>query len=345
MRAPLSELAQVFRQLEVLFSAGVPLGPALASVARGGWTPALAEGLNQLQVDLYNGHSLSGALRRQAQLVDGNVVGLVKAGEQTGRLHQSLRLVSELLEREVRLRARLRAALTYPLLVASCAGLGMFAMVTFFLPRMADVALPARGLPGWVTLLLTVLKAALNPWVVAALAETLLGFGVLFFYWSRTETGRALLDRIVLSVPVLRRMVILAGLARFCHTLGLMLGCGAPLLDSLELAPASLGNRELAAAVRRATVRLMEKGSSLAECFRPEPWFGPTFLALLAVGEESARLEAMLARLARIFEEDFELCVDNFTALLEPLLLGGLGVVVAGSILVLFIPLSQLAAL
>lgn len=345
MKAPLGELAQAFRQLEVLFNAGVPLGPALSSVARGGWSPALTEGLAKLQVDLYNGHSLSGSLRRHPEVADGTVIGLVRAGEQTGRLHQSLRLVSELLEREVRLRGRLRAALTYPLLVASCAALGVFGMMTFFLPRMADLALPARGLPGWLATLLTVLKLALNPWVVAAVAETLLGFGILFYYWSRTETGRALLDRAALSVPVLRRLVVLSGVARFCHTLSLMLGCGAPLLDSLELAPASLGNRELAASVRRATLRLVERGDSLAASFRPEPWFGATFVALVSVGEESARLDTMLAFLARIFEEDFELCVDSFTALIEPLMLGFLGVVVAGCILILFIPLSQMAAL
>lgn len=345
MKAPLAELAQVFRQLEVLFNAGVPLASSLSSVSRGGWAPVLAEGLEKVQTDLHNGHSLSGALRRQPALADGTVIGLVKAGETTGRLTESLHLVAELLEREVRLRARVRAALTYPVLVASCAGLGMFGMIAFFMPRMADLALPARGMPGWVVALLGALKAMLNPWIIAGVAEVLLGFGVLFWYWSRTETGRALLDRAVLSVPVLRRMVILSGSARFCHTLGLMLGCGAPLVDSLELAPASLGNRELAASVRRATLRLVERGESLEACFRPERWFGSTFLALLAVGEESARLEDMLGRLARIFEEDFELCVDSFTALIEPLMLGGLGVVVAGSILVLFIPLSQMAAL
>lgn len=331
--------AQVLRQLALLFNSGLQLAQSLEVIARGDWDETTATGLESMEQSLYQGRTLSQAM---AGHFDRVVVGLARIGEETGSMAGVLERGAELMERNQRINRQLRGALIYPLFLAGACFLTLVAMMLYFVPRMAEFVSSFQVKLAWPVELLFRLAAALaNPWFVLGAVETLAAAGVLVFLWARTDTGRRLLTRASLRVPVLGRILIISDLLRVSFGLTQTQACGYPLASALTAIAQGLANAEIADGLRRAHKELVD-GETLAVALSREEFFQGPFLHLLAAGEEVGRLEIMIRAASRLYEEELQQRIDTFTALLEPLLMIVMGFIVGGTILLLFLPMAQI---
>ncbi|MBI3926804.1 MAG: type II secretion system F family protein [Armatimonadetes bacterium] len=339
---PAGDLVLFFRQLHMLANAGIPLHHAMDLLRQGEWSPRFREAVERLTSMLHRGHPVAQAMRA-AGAFPSDCVGLMKVAEETGMLVEVLSRCATLLEREDARRRRVWAALTYPLmLLLASAGL-MLGMMLFFIPRMADV-LRSLSLPlGAPTEALLWVSDQLlgHPAHLLLLAELALVCVGMAWLWSRSDQGAERVDEVLLAMPVIGKVVRALGLARLSYSYSLMQRVGVPAFDILRLLPSSLKNRPMARALVACRNRLVE-GASLAESFAPEPLFGGPFLQMVEVGEVSSKLEHMLEAVSRFYDERLEETLQTATALIEPVVLMGMGAMVGGMILLLMLPLGRL---
>ncbi len=338
------ELAQFFRQLHLLFTAGVELSRAVRVLAESCPYARLRTALFEVDRGLQEGNGFSESLKRHPALFPAFLVGMVAVGEQTGIFEETLDRAATLLEKDYDRLKRVQSALVYPafLLVVS---LSLFAaMVLIFLPKMADVLgsmgadvpLPVKGLL----------------WLGNVLSDgTLVGVSLLSFaafvatalLWLQTPAGRYQLDSSLLKIPVLCRVFRSLALSRFSYSLCLVVRSGMPISQAMRLLAGSVGNRVIAQSIEAARERL-EDGDTLSESLEWEEYFTGLFRHMIEVGEESSRLDAMLDYIQRIYTEELDLTLETATTLIEPMILMGMGVLVGGMVIAFMLPLSHMVS-
>ncbi len=338
-----AELAATVRQLATLVSAGVPVADALGAVAEQAEQPVLVRALTVARARLREGAPLADALAASPRVFPPLLCDLVRAGEASGALAAVLLRVAEHTEASAALRARLRAALTYPavMTVATASVLGF--LLAWVVPQVtrlfaesgARLPLPTRVLVGvtdfvrvtwWAILLL----AGAATWALRARAAT--------------PAGREWLDAAWLRLPLAGRVVRRAAMARLARTLATLLAGGVPLETALGIAGAVVGNRRLAAAVAEAR-EAVRQGHALAPSLAASGAFPALLVQLAAVGERGGSLAAMLERAAATYEDEVDAAVGTVTALVEPLLVLVMGAVVLALVTAILLPLFELNAL
>ncbi len=342
-RVPPSHLATYTRQLAMYFSSGVPLLQALDSLSSQDFSPALSEASRHLSNSLRAGRGLSSAMLSFPAVFSPVYVRLVHAGESSGALEKILHRLADFLERDSRTQKQLQAALAYPALVFLLSTLivsgllvGVFPMFASFFSGL-NVEMPA------VTRSLVVLTELVrDPWfllVIAIGGPLLISRG--YDFLTATEREHALASW-RLRVPLTGGLVHSVALARFARTLSVLTEAGVPYLNALEAAGGSLGNEALGAAVRRASRRVKLEGVSLAGALRDEPLFPPLLTSMLAVGEEVGDIPRVLDSAAATLDLTVETTVSRLTVVLEPLMLGVLGLIVGYILLAVFLPVYRL---
>lgn len=335
------ERAFLYRQLVSMVRAGLTLPAALAALevhAR----PRLRPVLTMLRRRLEQGAQLHEAMAALPRAFPALHAGLVRAGEVSGRLELALERLAALQEAEVTLRARVRSALTYPAIVVAAAGAVAVLVVTVVLPSFLG-AFPEleRTLPTPTRALLATGQAA-RSWWPAILAAALAGAWGLRS-WGRTPRGRARRDRLLLRLPLAGHLLAAAVLARVLRTLATLVESGLPLPEALEACAGAAGNVVYARALRDARAGVTQ-GQPLVEPLEMGGVFPPLVVQAVRTGEQTGRLEEMLARAAEFYEREVEEGVKRMTAGLEPVLVltvGGLVAFVAASV---FFPLFRLIA-
>jgi type II secretory pathway component PulF len=309
------EVLEVTRALAALLPAGMPLVPALAA-ATGVAGPHLAHALRTIRARVESGESLAAALAAHPQLFSPLYVGLVRAGERSGRLDDAFLRLTAQLERDAALRSRLLSAMIYPLLLAVAGGIAMAVLLFVVLPRFADLLRDAGGaLPRSTALVLAVATTMRQHWL--ALAAMALA-SVAFAQWlAVTREGRRVVSRLALATPGVRAFRQHAIAARYARVVSVLLAGGAPLLsaldDAIALAVDPVARDELVAGRRR-----VRDGASLRQAVAEGPIFPPLFAQLVGVGEDAGRLREFLAKAADIFEERTERAAQRLATLAEP---------------------------
>lgn len=339
----LTELALWFRSLWVLFGAGVPIHRALEVVAQGTASPRLQELTERVLALMHAGHRLSTALQRTGFPLRAHGLALVKIGEETGRFHEVLGLLADLLEKEDAARRRLRASLTYPAILASAAMLLGAALIFFIVPMFVNLleGMSAQLSP-LARLMFAVARWLADPWLWLLVSQAGLLLGAELVFWRRSLAGRLACDRLLLRLPVIGRMVRANCMARITHVFGLMVQCGCPQDRILKSLAGVVDNQVVRADLARAQQRVIEDGASLHEALESAVGFDPLFVCFVATGEESGRLHQMLLRAHALYEEECERCSRTVSALVEPLVLGVMGVLSGGVLIMLFLPISEL---
>lgn len=338
------ELAQFFRQLYLLFTAGVELSRAVRVLAESCPYARLRAALFEVDRGLQEGNMFSVMLKRYPKIFPPFLSGMVAVGEQTGIFQETLDRAATLLEKDYDRSRRVQSALVYPafLLLIS---LGLFgAMVLIFLPKMAAV-LDNMGadIPLPVKLLLGFGRVVSDGTVVGVTLMTLLAGVVTVLLWLQTPAGRYQLDAMLLRAPVLGRVFRSLALSRFSYSLCLVVRSGMPISSAMKLLADSVGNRVIAQSIDAARERL-EEGDSLSESLEWEDYFAGLFRHMVEVGEESSRLDAMLEYIQRIYTEELDLTLDTATTLIEPLILLVMGVLVGGMVIAFMLPLSHMVS-
>jgi type II secretory pathway component PulF len=330
------EVLEVTRALAALLPAGMSLVPALGAACNVAGKE-LTEVLHAVRARVERGESLALALAAHPALFSSLYVGLVRAGERSGRLDETFQRLATQLERDDALRSKLLSAMIYPLLLAGVGSIAVIVLLLFVLPRFAEL-LQGSGatLPRSTAIVLAVAGAARHYWFALLLIPLAIGGCV---YWMRTsDEGRRTAGRLLLSIPGVRTLRQYAIAARFSRVVSVLLAGGAPLLAALDEATASIADP----IAKDDTIRIrrrVREGTSLRQSVAESPYL-PTLLAqLVGVGEESGRLQDFLSKAADIFEERTERAAQRLATLAEPAMIVVFGVIVA------FVALSLLQAI
>ncbi len=336
----LKDLAVFARQFATMINSGLSLLRALNILTEQTENPELARVLGEVRKDIETGSSLSAAMAKHDAVFPPLLVNMCRAGEVGGFLDMVLVQIAENYEAEVKLRGKVKAAMTYPVVVFIIAVLAVIGMLLFIVPVFVglfadfDSALPA---PTRLLVFLSGLMRYLAPLGVLA--------GMAFAVtWPRVKTRsevRNLLDPLKLRVPVFGALFQKIALARFARNLGTMMKSGVPILQSLEIVSSTTGNVVLERAVRDVQ-NSVRQGEALAQPLNHHKVFPPMVVQMMAVGEDTGALDTMLHKIAEFYDQEVEATTEALTALIEPLMIVVIGAIIGAMIVALYMPIFSL---
>jgi general secretion pathway protein F len=334
-----TDLAIATRQLATLVGAAVPLVEALGALTEQVESGRLKAAIGGVRDRVNEGSSLADALAAAGPFSD-LYVNLVRAGEASGALDVVLLRLADNLENEVRTRNRVLGIVLYPIIVLTVAVIVAIALVTVVLPKIRSLL---EGFGSELPLITRVIMGASDFltsywWALLALA---IGAVVFVSSLGRTERGRWAIDGAKLRTPYFGKLVRTVAIARWARTLATLLAGGIPIVRALETAGRVAGNVVIAEAVARARESITG-GASIAAPLRTSGQFPPLVTHMVAVGERSGQLEAMLAKVADTYDEQVETAVTRFTAVLQPVLILFMVGIVAVIILAVLLPLMNI---
>lgn len=334
------DVAVLTRQLATLLRAGIPLAEALQALLEQNTSPLLGRVLAVVRTRVNEGTSLAEALSVHGEVFPELYVSMVRAGEAAGNLEQVLLRLADFMDAQVRLRGKVAGALTYPAVLLGVASMAIFMLMKVVVPKVTAIfADVGQALPWYTRFLVATSELVSGYWWLLAVLGVVAWR--LFARWRRTPKGRARWDRWVLGFWLVGPLARMVAISRFSRTLGTMLGAGVPLLQSLEIVKAILGNRVLMDVVDQAREAIRE-GESIAEPLARSREFPAVVTRMIAVGERSGQLESMLATVADAYETEIDLKLGRLTTVLGPLMIVVMGGMIGFIVFAIFMPIFQM---
>jgi len=340
-KVKLKDLAILSRQFATMINSGLSLLRALTILCEQTENKELQRVLLLVRTDVETGSALSQALAKHSpDIFPPLMVNMIKAGEVGGFLDSVLLQVAENFESEVKLRGKVKSAMTYPVVVFIMAILMCSAMLLFIVPRFGKMYKDLGGeLPAPTKILITM--STIMKW---SAPFVIIGFIVFLIVWRKVkhdERVRNVVDPMKLRTPVFGKLFQKIALSRFARNLGTMMHSGVPILQSLDIVANTTGNIVIARAVRdvQDSVRT---GESLAGPLTQHPVFPPMVVQMLAVGEDTGALDAMLAKISTFYDQEVEATTEQLTALIEPIMIAILGGIVGSMIVALYMPIFKI---
>jgi general secretion pathway protein F len=338
----ISELAVTTRQFSTLISAGLPLEASLSALSEQTEDSRLGQVLSQVKERVSEGSSLANALSEHKDIFSDLYINIVRAGEASGTLDIVLLRLADFLETQAALTSRVRGALIYPMFMFFIGGGVLFFTMTYVIPRIAKIFEESQSSLPLMTLILIKISDFLNNYILFILLFIIiLVFAAIRF--NRTERGRMFFDRLMLKVPVFGKLTSMVVISRFTRTLGTLLSSGIPLLDALEIGEAVMGNKVYGKTLQEVRVNVRE-GASLAQPLKESGVFPPLVTRMIAVGEQTGEMEAMLSKVADIYDQQVETMVSTLTSLLEPVMIVIIGAVMAFIVFAVLLPIFNLTS-
>ena len=335
------DVALFTRQLATMVGAGVPLVSAFDIMARGSDNPALADLLQTIKADVESGRSLSQALRRHPRLFDDLYCSIVQAGEQAGILETLLDKLATYKEKTEALKGKIKKALFYPTAILIVAFVITTILLLYVIPQFESLFESFGGdLPAPTRFVLDLSSAfqAYWPYIFGALGVT--GWAAVNAK-RKSKAFNAWLDRTLLKLPVLGEIVRKATIARFARTLSTMLAAGVPLVEALEAVADAAGNSVYAEAIRKIREEVAT-GRTLNMAMQQSGVFPNMVTQMVAIGEESGKLDSMLGKVAEFFEEEVDDAVAGLSTLIEPVIMAVLGVLIGGLVIAMYLPIFKM---
>ncbi len=336
----LKDLAVMSRQMATMIGAGISLLQTLTILADQTDNKKLATTLTQVRNDVEIGFGFSQAMAKHDKVFPPLMINLIKAGETGGFLEKALASVADNYEKEVKLAQTIKSAITYPVIVFIMSILSVIGMLVFIVPVFEKMFLQLHSqlpLPTQFLVWLSHIMVWLGPVVIV----TAIAIAI---WWRRNKNERrirAVVDPILLRIPVFGPLAKKVAIARFTRNFSTMVGSGVPILQSLAIVGEVSGN----SVIQRALVRVADSvraGRSIAGPLNLEPAFPPMVTQMIAVGEDSGSLEVMLAKISDFYDDEVQATTEQLTALIEPFMIAFLGVVVGGMIVALYLPIFSI---
>lgn len=334
------DLAVLSRQFATMVNSGLSLLRALSILSEQTENKTLARVMDECRQDVEKGASLSQAFGKHPKVFSRLYVSMIRAGETGGVLDGVLMRLAETLERDVKLRGKIKSAMTYPVAVFGLVIVIFTGMLLFVVPTFKSLYESLGGtLPLPTRVLLGISTAFKSMWYLIFGGA----FGGMFALkrWVRTPKGRAITDAIKLKAPIFGTLVHKTALSRFARTLSVMMHSGVPILQSLDIVKDTVNNEVMT----RAVVRVQDSvkgGESIAKPLEAQPVFPPMVVQMIAVGEETGALDTMLAKIADFYDQEVEASVEALTSLIEPLLIAFIGGAVGGMVIALYMPIFNI---
>jgi len=335
------ELAIFTRQFSVMIDAGLPLVQCLEILASQQENKTFQKVLTNTRSAVEGGTTLSAAMKQSPKVFDPLYTNMVEAGETGGILDTILQRLSTYIEKNVKLQRAVKSALVYPVGVLTVAGgviiLLLWKVVPIFATLFAGLGvslpLPTRIVMG--------LSGLIGSWFGFLFLIGFVGILVALKTWYGTPGGRLALDTVILKLPVLGILMRKIAVARFTRTLGTLISSGVPILEGLDITAKTAGN----AVVEQALIKVrrsLEEGKSLTEPLKDSQVFPGMVTQMIAVGEQTGAMDAMLQKIADFYEEEVDAAVKDLLTALEPVMIVFLGVVVGGVVISMYLPLFSL---
>ena len=339
-KVTLKDLAVMSRQMATMLAAGLSLLRALTILAEQTENKKLATTLNDVRTQIESGWSFSDSLAKHPDVFPRLMVFLVKAGETGGFLDGALESIADNFESDVKLRATIKSALTYPVAVLIMAFLAVIGMLIFIVPVFEAMFQDFGGELPLPTQVLVVLSANMI-WIAPLLLVVIVATAV----WWRTnknkDSVRAIFDPLRLKIPVFGELFKKVAIARFTRNFSTMMASGVPILQSLSIVGETSGNWVIEEALRKVQ-ESVRQGKSIAGPLSEEPVFPSMVTQMIAVGEDSGSLETMLEKIADFYDDEVQSTAESLTALIEPLMIGVIGAVIGGMIVALYMPVFSI---
>ena len=338
-KVKLTELSIFCRQFSTMIDAGVSLVRCLDVLGEQNSSPKLKKIILDLKLEVEAGNMLSKAMSKYPGTFSNLFIGLIRAGEVGGVLEESLQRLSTFLEKDVELRRKVKAALTYPVLVSVVAlGIVMFLtifIVPQFLKMFIDLGLKAEDFPA-----MTMSLKLFSDFMVYKFYYVAMIVGALWFackLFGRTKVGHRFFDLVKLKIPVFGKLNHKVALARFSRTLATLLSSGVPILQALETVAGTVSNDVLSDAILDARARVRE-GDTISEPLYKSKMFPPMVIQMISIGQEAGSLDTMLSKIADFYDGEVDAAIASLTAAIEPLLIVFLGVTVGYIVIAMFLP-------
>jgi type II secretory pathway component PulF len=327
------------RELANLLAGGVPLARSLALLRREASTPAAKQLWSEIHDDVVGGAPLADTLAKWPKNFSSVYIAMVRAGEAGGFLDTVLSQIADFRVREQDLKGKVKAAMIYPIILACLAVCVVIFLMTFFIPQFSGIFEQFGGNLPLLTQFIIACSNVIKHYSPAVLAVLLIGFFTIKRAVS-TDAGRRRMEQIVLSTPLLGRIVAQFALVRFARMLGTLIGAGVPLVASLRVAREAIGNQTLADTVSHA-IEQVQRGEPLSKSLATSPKLFPmSVVEMIAVAEETARLDKELLRLSASYEMDLDRQLRMLVAIVEPAMLflmaSLIGTIVIGMLLPVF---------
>ena len=340
------EIAIFTRQFSVMIDAGLPLVQCLEILGSQQQNRTFQKTLFEVRQDVESGSTLADAMRKHPKVFSELYVNMVAAGEAGGILDTILRRLSDYIEKAVKLQSSVKKALVYPVTVLFIAAVIVWVILTFVIPVFAGLFNSLGGgaqLP-WITRFVMAASRQMVWFGPLVIVGGFLGYFFAFKPYYATENGKRTVDGLLLKTPVLGPLFRKIAVARFCRTLGTLISSGVPILDSLDITARTAGNQVVADAVM-ATRKSIEQGKTISEPLQQTNVFPPMVTQMVAVGEQTGALDAMLGKIADFYDEEVDTAIGTLLTLMEPILISFLGVTIGTIVIAMYMPMFKLISL
>lgn len=328
------------RQFSTMISAGIPVLECLDILEEQAEDPGFKNVVGTIIEDVRGGSDLSAALARHPGVFTRIYINMIKAGEASGQLDTILQRLADYMESVEQLKRKIQGAMTYPVVsLVMILGITTFLLV-FIIPKFQEIFKTLHvDLPTPTVIVLAISHAMQNYFIHLAMMCT--GLFLVIKWYKSTDSGGYVWDRMMLKMPVFGQLFQKLALSRFSKTFSTLLKSGVPILGALEIVAATAGNRVVEEAVNNAR-EAIRQGDPLARPLGDSPVFPPMVVRMVAIGEKSGALEQLLEKISEFYDQQVEATVEQLTALIEPLMIGVMGLIVGGIVLSVFLPIFKI---
>lgn len=328
------------RQLSTLVSAGVPIVQGLSILEQQAENPAFKSVVGNLRTDIEAGLSIADAMKKHPTAFTELYVAMIKAGEVGGILDTILERLSAYLESAEALKAKVKSALMYPIVVFSAAGLITIFLIVFVIPIFKDIFGSFGAELPFLTRIIISISDFLRSKILFMIPPI---WGAVWAIkrWAKTEKGAYKVDEISLKLPVFGILLKKVAIAKFSRTLGTLIKSGVPILQGLETVAKTAGNKVIEQAIDNSRNSIKE-GGRISDPLRKANIFPPMVIQMISVGEETGGLDNMLTKIADFYDQEVDTAVKGLTSMLEPLIMIFLGIVIGTIVIAMFMPMFSL---
>lgn len=339
-RVSLMDVSILTRQLATLQKAGIPLVESLSALIEQSEKEALKGVISTVRQKVNEGSALAAAMGEHPQVFDDLYVHMIRAGETSGNLDVVLLRLTEFLDDQVALQQKLVSAAMYPLLMIVLGGFIVAYLMASVVPKVTQIFEDQDAALPLITQILIMISSLIAGWWWLMIA---MGAGGFYFFnrWKNTTEGRRKWDRFVLRLPIFGSLIRMIAVSRFSKTMATLLGSGVALLGAMDIVKNILGNTVLIEVVEKARLNIRE-GESIAGPLKRSGEFPPMVTHMIAVGERTGELEAMLENVADAYDQQVSTRVSALTSLLEPLMIVVMGGAVGFIVFAILLPILRM---
>lgn len=330
------------RQFATMIDAGLPIVQGLDILSQQSENKAFRNIIRAIKHDVESGATLADALKKHPKVFDNLYVNMVAAGEVGGVLNTILNRIAIFIEKAAKLKSKVKGAMIYPCTIIAVAVGVVSILLLYVIPVFAELyggagkALPA---PTQITINISNAFRAYFLYLIAAIVGAVIG---LRMYYA-TPNGHRVIDGILLKTPVIGDLLRKVAVARFSQNMSILLSSGVPILDGLAITAKTAGNVVIEEAIMDARISISQ-GKSISEPLTQSKIFPPMVCQMVAIGENTGALDAMLKKVADFYEDEVDNAVANLTALMEPMIMIVLGIVLGGLVISMYLPIFQLGS-